>query len=368
MDLSALVLDQSGDILVQPTLDSRKSVVIDLGTRYTKVGFAEEQAPCSVFPTAEAQWHSQQGSEYHECTFPDATEMVLDYIFKVKLGVDSKDHSISVGQSLPYVQQNKEKLFELLFEKFQVRRALLPLNNALSLYSTGQLTGLVTELGAGTSFCVPIYEGFPTKGFVMSSDVTGNKLTEFFMNLLSKQEHSFLPITDPVLAETVKESVCSVGPNLFSALSDSPDVVYTLPDGTELNIGKERYQCPEALFSPNLIPCVTRSIPAVICECINKLDTLRGKSCTTSLVKNILLSGGSSKFTNLCERVKVEVDKCLNEPYASQSKVTTPTCGMFSSWIGGSVLCCHNNYNELAISAEEYQEHGSNVSSLKSMF
>ncbi|XP_033762725.1 actin-like [Pecten maximus] len=368
MDLSTLLLDLSDGMLIQPTLDSRKSVVIDLGTRHTKAGFAGEQAPCAVFPTAEAQWHSQQVQEGYESTYPDATETVLNYVFKNKLGIDSKDHSVLLGRSLPYVQQNQEKLVELLFEKFQVHSALLPLNNVLSLYSSGHLTGLVMELGAGTSYCVPICDGFPIKGFIMSSEVTGNKLTEFFMNLLSNRDHSFTPITtDPVLAETLKETVCSVAPNLFTALSDSPEVVYTLPDGTELRIGRERYQCPEALFSPNLIPCVTRSIPTVISDCIKKLDTFRGKSCTTSLVSNIFLSGGGSKLTNIRERVKAEVDKCLDEFYASRSKVSLCPSG-YSSWLGGSVLCCHSNYNEVAISAEEYHEHGVNITSLKNFF
>ncbi|OWF38199.1 actin [Mizuhopecten yessoensis] len=368
MDLSTLLLDMSDDVLIQPPSDSRKSVVIDLGTRYTRVGFAGEQSPCDVFPTAEAQWHSQQGQDEYASTYPDATETVLNYIFKNKLGIDSKDHSVLIGRSLPYVHQNQEKLIEILFEKFQVHRALLPLNNAMSLFSTGQITGLVMELGAGTSYCVPIYDGYPIKGFVMSSEVTGNKLTEFFMNLLSNGGNSFTPVRDPVLAETIKENVCSVAPNLFSALSDSPNVVYKLPDGTDLSIGRERYQCAEAMFSPNLIPCVTKSIPTVLCDCITKLDSLRGRSCTTNIVKNIMLSGGGSKFTNLRERVKIEVDKCLNETYASQTLVTTPPAGIHSSWQGGSILCCHSNYNDVSISAEEYQEHGANINSLKCLF
>lgn len=367
MDLSTLIFDLTDDMLIQPTLDRRNSVVIDLGTRFTKAGFAGELAPCAVFPTAEAQWHSQQVQEGYESSYPDATETVLNYVFKNKLGVETKDHSVLIGRSLPHVQQNQEKLVELLFEKFQIHRALLPLNNVLSLFASGKLTGLVMELGAGTSYCVPIYEGFPLKGFIMSSDVTGNKLTEFFMNLLSK--HSCAAVTqDPVLAETIKEAVCCVAPNLFTALSDPPESVYTLPDGTELRIGREKHQCPEAMFSPNLIPCITKSIPAVISDCIKKLHTIRGEKYTTSLVQNIMLSGGGSKFTNICERVKVELDKCVDAPYASNSKVCNPVAEIHSSWVGGSLLCCHSNYNEVSISAEEYHEHGVNVIGLKSLF
>jgi len=39
----------------------------------------------------------------------------------------------------------------------------------------------------------------------------------------------------------------------FNESGNAKDVIYELPDGSNINIGVQQIQCPEALFNPELI-------------------------------------------------------------------------------------------------------------------
>lgn len=56
-------------------------------------------------------------------------------------------------------KQNRIKMAEMMFEKFEVPQIYVAIQAILSLYSTGATTGIVTDAGDGVSHIVPIYEG-----------------------------------------------------------------------------------------------------------------------------------------------------------------------------------------------------------------
>ena len=46
-----------------------------------------------------------------------------------------------------------------MFENFKVANFYIVLNNMLSLYATGKITGVVIKIGAGTTWATPIVNG-----------------------------------------------------------------------------------------------------------------------------------------------------------------------------------------------------------------
>ena len=49
---------------------------------------------------------------------------------------------------------------KIMFENFKVANYYVVLNNMLSLYATGKITGLVIKIGAGTIWATSIVNGY----------------------------------------------------------------------------------------------------------------------------------------------------------------------------------------------------------------
>ena len=55
---------------------------------------------------------------------------------------------------------NREKMTEIMFDTFNVPSIFISIQSVLSLYSSGNTTGVVIDSGAGVTNTVPIYEGY----------------------------------------------------------------------------------------------------------------------------------------------------------------------------------------------------------------
>ena len=49
---------------------------------------------------------------------------------------------------------------EIMFEQFKVKSLSVMNTAALSMYSTGCVSGLIVECGEGISYTVPVFEGY----------------------------------------------------------------------------------------------------------------------------------------------------------------------------------------------------------------
>jgi actin, other eukaryote len=68
---------------------------------------------------------------------------------------------------------------------------------------------------------------------------------------------------------------------------------YELPDGQTITIGEERFQCPEALFKPDLIGSEADGMHKTAFNSIMKTDI----DIRKDLYANIVMSGGSTMFS-----------------------------------------------------------------------
>jgi actin beta/gamma 1 len=74
------------------------------------------------------------------------------------------------------------------------------------------------------------------------------------------------------------------------------------------------------------------------------------------LYQNIVLSGGSTMFPGLKERLHKELTELV--PENVEIRIVAPPERRYSVWIGGSILSSLKTFQRLWISKKEYQETG----------
>ena len=85
--------------------------------------------------------------------------------------------------------------------------------------------------------------------------------------------------------------------------TDECEKSYELPDGNSISIGKERAQCAEALFNPGMMGKEAGGIHMITYNSIMKADL----DIRRDLYQNIVLSGGSTIFEGIGERMMKEI-------------------------------------------------------------
>lgn len=71
----------------------------------------------------------------------------------------------------------------MFYESKQVNSVLFQNSSSLSLFSTGETTGLVIESGHSITSCIPVFEGFTIPHAFQYSYLAGQKMTEVLKNV-----------------------------------------------------------------------------------------------------------------------------------------------------------------------------------------
>ncbi|EFO82761.1 hypothetical protein CRE_00822 [Caenorhabditis remanei] len=140
-----------------------------------------------------------------------------------------------------------------------------------------------------------------------------------------------------------------------AARSTSLEKSCELPDGQLITIGNERFRCPEALFQPSFLGKEDLGIHET---CVNSI-----KACDIDirreLYANIVLSGGTTMFKNIENRIEKEVKSLV--PSSTKLKVIAAAERKYSVWCGGSILSSLTSFDSMWISREEYEETGPSI-------
>merc|ERR1739841_444836 len=130
---------------------------------------------------------------------------------------------------------------------------------------------------------------------------------------------------------------------------------YELPDGNVVTIGNERFRCPEVLFKPSFIGLEQEGVHVLTFNSIMKCDV----DIRKDLYNNIVLSGGTSMFPGIAERITKEITALA--PSTMKIKVVAPPERKYSVWIGGSILASLSTFQQMWISKSEYDEAGPSI-------
>lgn len=347
-----------------------ESIVIDNGSDSCKAGFSGSDCPSVIVSTIvgnSANGDYTVGKRLYRNKYPIEKRMITDlenmekiwtYIFK-EISVKTKDHPILLTEGPLNPINNREKMAEIMFEKFDAPSIFIATQATLSLFSVGRTNGLVLDSGEITHV-VPIYDGSILSHDVQRLDIGGGDITCYLMKLLTESGYSFTTTAEREIARNIKEKYSYISLQYEQTrnihIPEIKEKIFTLPDGNEIKLRNELFKCPEILFQPHLFSMDCAGISEIMNNCCSKATDI---TIRKELFNNIVLAGGNTLFSGFKERLTKEI-KSLAPTSFDIEVIDTPD-RLYSAFNGGAILSSLDSFEDKWTTLEEYNESGPSI-------
>jgi len=324
-------------------------------------------------------------------------EKLVQEVYSNNLEISGNQYPVLLSEPSIHHKEQRQKICEIMFEKFSVPAFFTCKNGALSCFASGRSTSLVLDSGATATFAVPVHDGYVLQKGIVKYDIAGEYLTEriqsyveeslkipivprHYLNvrmdgenkLVDYVEHpnthfSFDKFCKAEIARDIKESCCKLLENRNEVAMNLQDrSEYELPDGKKLTLGDYRFIAPEIFFvlpeseknRPELDVGSFKGYHQIVLDSINKCDIDLRKE----MLSNIIITGGNTLIPGFVELMQKKLTdiapqnarvKLIAYPHTIERR--------YSSWIGGSILSSLGSFQSLWIGKAEYEEYGSNI-------
>ncbi|KAK7103797.1 actin-related protein 2 [Littorina saxatilis] len=380
----------------------RKVIVCDNGTGFVKCGYAGSNFPAHIFPSLVGRPiirstakvgnievkdlmvgdEASQLRSMLEVNYPMDNGIVrnwedmihvYDHTFGPdRLNVDTQKARILLTEPPMNPMKNREKMVEVMFEKYKFDSVHIAIQAVLTLYAQGLLTGVVVDSGDGVTHICPVYDGFSLPHLTRRLDIAGRDITKYLIKLLLLRGYAFNHSADFETVRMLKEKLCYTAYDVEQeqklALETTVLVEpYVLPDGRIIKVGGERFEAPEALFQPHLINVDGVGVAELLFNTIQAADM----DTRPDFYKHIVLSGGSTMYPGLPSRLEREIkqlylERVLKGDTSRLSKfkirIEDPPRRKHMVFLGGSVLAdIMKDKDDFWMMRSEYEENGIKV-------
>ena len=407
-------------------------IILDVGTGYTKMGYADNTRPNYIIPTiignrdlsktSSSQLKGTEDLDFYigeeainnptlyantnvmkhgQIDDWDKIEQFWEQCLFKYLRAEPEDHAILLTEPPLNSPDNREYTAEIMFETFNVpylyigMQAMLALAAAWSNKNSDRsLTGCVVDSGDGVTHVIPVVHGFAISNAIQHVPIAGREMTQFIADLLKDREHQVPPEDRLVTARNIKERFCKVAKHpsvMFSTFDkDRSKYIKTYTGiASKTNkpftceVGYERFLAPEVWFSPELVSSDYTTPISVLIDRAIQLSPITDRA---NLYKHIVLSGGSTTYEGLAKRLMADVqelsDKRLKENAERESKrlgreikaghldvkVIEHKRQQYAVWFGGSMLAMSPPFINLCHSKQHYDEVGPSIARSSAMF
>ncbi|XP_076458277.1 actin-3-like [Babylonia areolata] len=372
------------------------TMVLDNGSDTLRAGFADCDRPSLVMPsivgrpkyTCDLNGAAVDASRDEEVIFGDEVlvkrhglklsypvcwglvqnwddlNTMWKFALEQKLQCRVEESPLVVTESAYMVPKiHREKQTELVFESLHVPAFYLAPAPAAVLYSLGKITGLVIDIGRSNVRIVPVFETYCLPHAVMKYEIGSENVTDFLSHLLSQKGVSLRPRDSSEEVRRMMETLAYVAQDYQQekdTFSTSQERTYTLPNGKNVTVGQERFQCAEALLQPSLLGMEVPGLAEHVVLTISKCDP----GIRQPLLSNVVLVGGGSKLPGLAARLQHDVERKLRDQPDLQGlrvEVLAPPEADLAVWRGGTHVARMPQFPNMCITKDVYDECGPSV-------
>ncbi|KAK9872112.1 hypothetical protein WA026_016156 [Henosepilachna vigintioctopunctata] len=343
----------------------KSTIVLDIGTAYTKFGFTGEPVPRSIFRTqVKSKGQLRSLLDYQDSQ--DLYDMLVDFFHDIyfKYALNSpKDKPIVIVESLLCPIIFRESVAKVLFKHYGISSLLLLSSHLVSLATLAVETALVLDVGYKEAVCIPICYGLPMINAWQSLDLGSCSIHRNLQSLLYEKNSGAESLSEWIL-EDIKVRCCFVTKRSRAEqlslskpeLGPCPEVKYPVEGNSILRVtGTIREKAYEILFDEdNDHLC----LPTMILDALMKVNV----DLRNQLAENILLIGGTTMAMGFKSRLKEELLHHMKEERYRKLNIkcfkfhASPSKENYTAWLGGAIYGATDWLNTKALTKDEYFE------------
>ncbi|XP_055911230.1 actin-related protein 10 [Eupeodes corollae] len=351
-------------------MQEKPPVVLDIGTAYTKIGFAGEAHPRFIIPSE--SYLSSTGDIEKLFNYSSKTELYdhmvdfLQTIFFKHVLVSPKDRKVVMVENIFGETIIRETIAEVLFKHFEVSSILFVPTHLIALSTLAVPSGVVVDMGYNEATVVPIFssvqilKAFQDQAFGAKSihDEIKRQLVEAGINASHLTESILEDIKVRTCFVTTAERAKQYREN--QPITPPPDLEYSIKEKEIITIpGSVRETAYEIMFSEDN---EQSSLPYLILDAILKCPV----DARTVLGENIFLIGGTSIIMGLLSRLKTELNTLLSNNNRYKDKLffksvkfhTAIGRANFAAWLGASICGATEIVGTKSLTKETYAKCG----------